>query len=70
MTVKSALTVGETLSKSFLLAVEARGERPAIREKRHGIWKSVSWLEWLERTKEVSYALHAIGFKHVRVVFD
>jgi long-chain acyl-CoA synthetase len=63
MTVKSALTVGETLPKSFLLAVEARGERPAIREKRHGIWKSVSWLEWLERTKEVSYALHAIGFK-------
>ena len=42
MTMKSALTVGETLPKTFLLAVETRGDRPAIREKRFGIWKSVS----------------------------
>ena len=42
MSVKSALTVGETLPKTFLLGVEARGDRPAIREKRFGIWKSVS----------------------------
>ncbi len=63
MTGKPALTVGETLPKTFLLAVEARGERPAIREKRHGIWKSVSWRQWCETAKEVAFALHASGFK-------
>jgi long-chain acyl-CoA synthetase len=58
----TALTVGETLPKSFLAAVAERGDRPAIREKRFGIWKSVSWNEWLQTTKELSYALNAIGF--------
>ena len=43
MQAKSALTVAETLPKTFLRSVEVRGERPAIREKRFGIWKSVSW---------------------------
>src|SRR5262245_10708064 len=63
MTAKSALTVAETLPKTFLRSVEARADKPAIREKRFGIWKAVTWRQWLETTKEVSYALHAIGFK-------
>lgn len=63
MSVKSVLTVGETLPKSFLLAVETRGDRAAIREKRFGIWKSISWRDWLQATKEIAYALDAIGFK-------
>jgi long-chain acyl-CoA synthetase len=63
MTAKATLTVGDTLPKTFLLAVEARGDKPAIREKRFGIWKSVSWRQWLQTSKEVAYALDAIGFK-------
>ena len=63
MQAKSALTVAETLPKTFLRSVEVRGGKPAIREKRFGIWKSVSWRQWLETTKEVAYALDAIGFK-------
>ncbi|MDQ8728616.1 AMP-dependent synthetase/ligase [Bradyrhizobium sp. LHD-71] len=64
MKVKSAaLTVGETLPKTFLLGVQARGDKPAIREKRFGIWKSVSWREWLQTTKEIAYALDGIGFR-------
>ena len=34
------LTVAETLPKSFLLAVRTRGDRPALREKVLGIWKT------------------------------
>lgn len=63
MSVKSSLVAGETLPKTFLQAVEARGSRPVIREKRFGIWKSISWNDWLETTKEIAYALDATGFK-------
>ncbi|MCP3461473.1 MULTISPECIES: long-chain fatty acid--CoA ligase [unclassified Bradyrhizobium] len=57
------LTVADTIAKSFLRAVEARGDRPAIREKQFGIWQPTSWREWLEISKEIAYALHASGFK-------
>ena len=59
----ATLTVAETLPKSFLLAVRTRGDRPAMREKDLGIWKTITWNEWLVRAREVAYALHAIGFR-------
>jgi long-chain acyl-CoA synthetase len=59
----AVLTVADTIAKSFVLAVQTRGDRPAIREKRFGIWQSTSWREWLEISKEIAYALHAIGFR-------
>ena len=37
----ATLTVAETVPNSFLLAVETRGERPALREKHLGIWQSI-----------------------------
>jgi long-chain acyl-CoA synthetase len=57
------LTVAETLPKSFLLAVRTRGDRPALREKVLGIWKTITWNEWLERTKEIAFALDGLGFR-------
>ncbi|HLN08700.1 MAG TPA: AMP-binding protein, partial [Xanthobacteraceae bacterium] len=57
------LTVAETLPKSFLSAVARRGDRPAMREKDMGIWKTITWNDWLARAREVAYALHAIGFR-------
>jgi long-chain acyl-CoA synthetase len=59
----AVLTVADTIAKSFLLAVETRGDRPAIREKTFGIWQPTSWRQWLQISKEISYALHAIGFR-------
>jgi long-chain acyl-CoA synthetase len=59
----AVLTVAETVAKSFVLAVQTRGDSPAIREKKFGIWQSTSWREWLEISKEIAYALHAIGFR-------
>ena len=63
MTRPAVITVADTIARSFLLSVEARGERPAIREKHLGVWKSTSWREWLQIAKDIAYALHAIGFK-------
>src|SRR3981189_677154 len=59
----AVLTVADTIANSFLLAVEARGERPAIREKKFGIWQPTSWRQWLQISKEIAYGLHAIGFR-------
>jgi len=59
----AVLTVADTIAKSFLLSVETRGDRPAIREKTFGIWQPTSWRQWLQISKDIAYALHASGFK-------
>ncbi|MFZ2156836.1 MAG: AMP-dependent synthetase/ligase [Bradyrhizobium sp.] len=59
----AVLTVADTIARSFLQAVEKRGDRPAIREKKFGIWQPTSWRQWLEISKEIAYGLHAVGFQ-------
>jgi long-chain acyl-CoA synthetase len=59
----AVLTVADTIARSFLRAVETRGERAAIREKKFGIWQPTSWRRWLEMSKDIAYALHATGFR-------
>jgi long-chain acyl-CoA synthetase len=59
----AVLTVADTIAKSFLLAVETRGDRPAIREKEFGVWRSNSWRQWLQISKDIAYGLHASGFR-------
>ncbi|OAF12711.1 AMP-dependent synthetase/ligase [Bradyrhizobium neotropicale] len=59
----AVLTVADTIARSFLRAVATRGDRPAIREKKFGIWQPTSWREWLAISKEIAYALHATGFR-------
>ena len=63
MAIVSKLAVGDTIAKSFVIAVEQRGKKAALREKKLGIWKPISWQEWLERSKAIAYALNASGFK-------
>ncbi|OAF12690.1 fatty-acid--CoA ligase [Bradyrhizobium centrolobii] len=58
----AVLTVADTIARSFLRAAETRGDRPAIREKKFGIWQPTSWREWLAISKEIAYALRASGF--------
>src|SRR4051795_11631838 len=59
----AVLTVADTIAKSFLRAAETRGDRPAIREKKFGIWQPTSWRQWLHISKDIAFALHAIGFR-------
>ena len=44
----AVLTAADTIAKSFLLAEETRGDRPAIREKKFGVWQPTSWRQWLQ----------------------
>lgn len=57
------LAIGETLAKSFVLAVKDRGQNTALREKDLGVWKSISWQDWMDRSQAIAYALHASGFR-------
>jgi long-chain acyl-CoA synthetase len=59
----AVLTVADTIARSFLKSVEARGDRPAIREKKFGIWQPTSWREWLQISKDIAFGLHASGFQ-------
>src|ERR1700716_1640362 len=63
MAIPAVLTVADTIAKSFLLAVETRGDRPAIREKKFGVWQPTSWRQWLHISRDIAYGLHAIGFR-------
>jgi long-chain acyl-CoA synthetase len=59
----AVLTVADTIARSFLKSVEIRGDRPAIREKKFGIWQATSWREWLQISRDIAYGLHASGFR-------
>src|SRR3982074_1870967 len=59
----AVLTVADTIAKSFLLAAETRGDRPAVREKKFGIWQPTSWRQWLQISRDIAFALHATGFR-------
>jgi long-chain acyl-CoA synthetase len=59
----AVLTVADTIARSFLKSVETRGDRPAIREKKFGIWQPSSWREWLQISKDIAFGLHALGFR-------
>jgi len=59
----AALTVADTIARSFLLAAATRGDGPAIREKKFGIWQPTSWQQWLRKSRDIAYGLHAIGFR-------
>src|SRR4051794_6737214 len=59
----AGLTVADTIARSFLLAAKTRGDRPAIREKKFGIWQPTSWVQWLQISREIAYGLHAAGFR-------
>src|SRR5437016_9530401 len=45
----------DTIARSFLKSVEIRGDRPAIREKKFGIWQPTSWREWLQISKDIAF---------------
>lgn len=52
-----------TLASAFQRAVEQRGDRAAICEKKHGVWRSISWREYGKRVQAVATGLLALGFR-------
>jgi len=58
----AALTVADTIAKSFLLAAETRGDRPAIREKKFGVCNRPAGGSGC-KFQGHRYGLHATGFR-------
>ncbi|BAT61375.1 long-chain-fatty-acid--CoA ligase FadD15 [Variibacter gotjawalensis] len=58
----SKAKVAETIAKTFLLAVKDRGDKPAIREKDRGIWRTTTWNQWADISRDIAFALREDGF--------
>ena len=54
---------GDTLAQMFWNAVELRGDSVALRQKRFGIWGSVSWRGLGSAARETGLGLVALGFE-------
>ena len=52
-----------TLAGAFLDAIERRGDRVALREKKYGLWRSISWRDYGKRVRAVAMGLRALGFR-------
>ncbi len=53
----------DTLPKLFLSQVKRFGERVALREKEFGIWRQISWNEYLVHVRNFSLGLVKLGLK-------
>ncbi len=63
----------DTFPKLLLHHARQRGERPAMREKSRGIWRTTTWRDLADETAALSAALSARGLKrgaHVALVGD
>lgn len=63
----------DTFPKLLLHHARERGERPAIREKRRGIWRTVTWRELAEEAAALAAAASARGLQrgaHVALLGD
>jgi long-chain acyl-CoA synthetase len=63
----------DTFPKLLMHHAQARGERPAIREKDLGIWQTWTWREFAEEARALACALAAEGLRrdgHVALISD
>jgi long-chain acyl-CoA synthetase len=58
----------DTLPRLFRHVVRERGDTVAMREKRLGIWRAVTWREYGEKAKHVGLGLVALGLQPKDVV--
>ncbi|HET56930.1 MAG TPA: long-chain fatty acid--CoA ligase, partial [Deltaproteobacteria bacterium] len=53
-----------TLPKALLNIADRQPDRIAMRNKDFGIWRDITWAEYLENVKNVALGLHALGVKY------
>jgi long-chain acyl-CoA synthetase len=65
------MTRSETFAALLVEHARVRGNRPALREKRLGIWQTLTWQQVYERVQKLACGLAALGIKpgdHVAVI--
>ena len=65
---RAAIHGHDTLPTLFCHVVAARADQVAMREKRLGIWRSISWREYGEKARHVGLGLVALGLRPKDVV--
>jgi long-chain acyl-CoA synthetase len=61
----------QTLPKALLHITEEQPDRVALRRKEFGIWRDITWAEYLKNVKYVALGLHALGVQygeHVSII--
>ena len=53
----------DTIPKLFLSVVRERGTKTALRYKHLGLWKDITWNDYLETVRHVSHGLMSLGFE-------
>jgi long-chain acyl-CoA synthetase len=53
----------DTFPKLLLKNAREKGDKTALREKYYGIWKRITWQEYLENVKNIALGLMALGFE-------
>ncbi len=67
------LPTDPTFPKLLQMHARVRGGRPAIREKKHGIWKTLTWSQLSDKVQALAAALSERGVRrgsHVALVGD
>ncbi|MBI5525348.1 MAG: long-chain fatty acid--CoA ligase [Deltaproteobacteria bacterium] len=54
----------KNLVEMFLERVGRLGDRPALRFKRDGAWREITWREWEREVKLLAFGLLKLGLKH------
>ena len=61
----------DTLPKALIAMTLKQPDRIALRMKDFGIWHDITWTQYLERVKQVTMGLHALGVRrgdHVAII--
>ncbi len=53
-----------TIPKVFVQVAQKLGDKGAMREKEFGIWRPITWRDYLARVRQIALGLHALGVKH------
>src|SRR5688572_9857105 len=62
------MSVMNTLPKQLRENATIFADKMALREKRFGIWQSLTWQQYLHRVRNFALGLHDMGFgKHDRI---
>lgn len=52
----------QTLPALVLANARTRGDKPAMREKFHGIWQTFTWVDYADEVRRFALGLKALGF--------
>jgi long-chain acyl-CoA synthetase len=66
--VRGVVVPGDTVPTMFWNAVQARGDKVALRQKELGIWREVTWRQFGDAAREIGLGFIALGLQPGEVV--